>query len=176
MKALTSIALILLLCSCQKEIMFPTEPQKVVQETPVQEPVLDTNYREEPSQEINMGEFSPMLWDKKQYAITEYYSVKKNLWEELPAWIKDDVYTFKEFGKGWVTAGDIQHPDTTFETIEKTWSLYAEENGDVTLEWVDKNYEITKYTLVAYEMEKSFTLCTKVNDSKVFITYTLVAK
>jgi len=174
MKALTSIALVLLLCSCQKEIMFPPEPEVVIVK---EDPPKEVVYRAEPSQQIIMSEFAPMLWEKKQYTITEYYSVKKDLWNDLPIWVKDDVYTFQEFGDGWVDAGTIQNPAVSFETIKKPWQLYGDtEDNKIKLAWLNDNYESKTYSLVAYEIEKSFTLCYKVNDSKVFITYTLVKK
>jgi hypothetical protein len=173
MKALTSIALILLLCSCQKEIMFPAEPEaSVVKEQPPKEVI----YKAEPNQQIVMSEFAPMLWDKKQYQITEYYCVKKDLWSDLPSWVKDDVYTFQEFGKGWVAANDIQNPLATFDVIQKTWQLYPTETDGVKLEWLNNNYDTLTYNLAAYTLEESFTLSAKVNDSKVFITYTLLKK
>jgi len=171
MKALTSIALMLLLCSCQKEIMFPAEPETVI----VKEQPQQANYREEPTQQVRLSEFGPMLWGHKQYTLTEFYCVKKDLWSTLPEWIKDDVFTVDESAGITINANLIQNPAVSFETLQKPWQLYAKDN-EMKLDWVDENYDPKTYSVVAYDTEKSFTLCSKVNDSKVFITYTLIKK
>lgn len=182
MKAIIFIATILAFTSCQKEFEFPivAENPKTVTtqptpEEPVEEPTAEEVFREEPNQVVIMRDFAPMLWENSQYQITEYYSSKKNLWDECPSWIKDDVMTFHESGKGWVDAANEQHPDSSFQTLEKKWKLYAREDG-VKLDWLDNDYRPLTYIVVAFENGKSFTLCTRVNDSKVYYTYTLLGK
>jgi hypothetical protein len=171
MKALNYIAAFLLLSSCQKEIVLPeTNFTKIIDEQP-----KEVVYREDPSELVLMRDFAPMLWDKKEYKITEYYSVKEDLWNELPNWIKDDVYTFEQYGKGWVAADLVQNPAICFETIQKKWELYSE--GEILkLDWLNEHYEPATYSVVTYKSEESFTLSSTVNDSKVFFTYTLTAK
>ena len=79
MKALNYIAALLLLSSCQKEIALPEKiSTKIIDEQP-----KEIIYREDPSELVLMRDFAPMLWDKKEYKITEYYSVKKDLWNEV---------------------------------------------------------------------------------------------
>lgn len=171
MKTLSSIAVVLLLCSCQKEMSYlggnqPNDTKLVKVELP---------YREDPSQLVLMRDFAPMLWDMQHYKITEYYSVKKNLWAEIPEWVKDDVHTFDMFGKGLVSSNAEQCPSLSFETLQQKWKLYA--SGDtLKLDWLDSNYEPKTYSVVAFKTEESFTLSSVENDSKVFFTYSFAGK
>ena len=152
--------------------MFPPEPEVVIVR---EEPPREVIYKEEPSQEVMQSEFAPMLRDFSQYKITEYYSVKKNLWSELPIWVKDDISVFNRSGQGWVEANESQNPSIVFEKAEKNWKLFADDEG-LKLKWVDVNYNDIEYTVAAYEKGKSFTLAKKVNDLKVFFTYTFLGK
>jgi hypothetical protein len=185
MKTLTCLLLIFSLASCQKEIQFLKDPKTgqvpkpVSPSTPDPEPEpepQDTIYRQEPTQVMNIGEFAPMLWGKSEYKITEYYCLTQDLWTELPFWIKDDVYVFGEFGKSWIAGGTEQHPSNSFDTLQRNWKLYGE-NDEMKFDWVDHDYNAKAYTVVAYKLEESFTLRTFINDStKVFYTFTFSGK
>lgn len=183
MRTLANILLVFLLASCQKEIPLyaDKDPKTGQTPTPVQEPEpqpepKDTVYRAEPDQEMNIGEFAPMLWEKSQYQITEFYSIKENLWDEFPSWAKDDIYTFQEFGKSWIFPGLEQHPSNVFDTITQKWKLYGE-GDEMKFDWADQNYKSKTYTVVAYKLGESFTLRTYANDStKVFYTFSFIGK
>ncbi len=198
MRTILCYLLVISLAACQKEIQLPEDPKtgrpaatipsSDPEPTPSQDiepPVCpvpepptptDTLYRQEPEQIVIMSQFAPMLWGNSQYQLAEYYSAKKDLWNELAEWLKDDVFTFHETGKVWVSAGDTQHPAQFFESIQRSTQLYAQ-NGVIKLDLLDENYEPKTYSVAAYKSEESFTLSYTVNDSsKVFYTFKYIGK
>lgn len=94
---------------------------------------------------------------------------------QLPFWIKDDIFIFTGAGQALVEANKFQHPNISFDIREAKWKLYADELG-IQLDWLDNEYNFKTYTVVAYENEKSFTLCSRINDSKVYFTYSLIVE
>lgn len=194
MKTILCCLLIISLAACQKEIQLPEEDPKTGRTTapapptpstpsteppacPLPEPPpADTVYREEPNQVPNITEFGRMLRADSQYQITEYYCLKKDLWNDLQNWVKDDIYIFREYGKSWIAAGTYQHPSNAFDTLAQKWKVYGEGN-EMKFDWADQNYAPKTYTVVAYKSEESFTLRTYANDStKVFYTFTYLGK
>jgi hypothetical protein len=158
MKTLLSFCCLLMLLSCRKELSFTaTEPAIIAEPLPA-------------PRAIDPVAFQSMLNENYQYQIVRYYSAAEDLWGAVPEWIKDDAYTFRETGEGWIDPNRKQDPYAVFHGREQSCKLYSSKTI-VQLEWVDLNYQPARFTVEAFTSGQSFVLSRVSKDTTVYTEF-----
>ncbi len=149
---------LLLLSGCSKELSYTNESTTLIAKENIYQPTID------------LADFKEMLNENYQYRMIKYYSEVKDLWSAVPEWVKDDAYTFRETGDGWIDTNTDQDPDHEIYGWEQSWKISSDKSG-IHLEWVDIHYNPVLYTLESYTSNQSFVVSSVVDKIKIFTEY-----
>jgi len=129
--AILALALITLLCSCEKEI------------TTIQKPPTFTPLSK-------MREI--YLVDSRQYLVMDLYCDTGNRYNDLPTYMTDDTYQFNKNGISNRFGNQLVNPWNPDEPITNSnWSMYLNtSDSTVVLEWIN----VVTNTAETYKLEQ----------------------